>query len=53
VHFVESQLYDIKGIDVGVLAASIATLVSAASAAGLIAARRAASIDPAHALRAE
>jgi macrolide transport system ATP-binding/permease protein len=53
VHFVESQLYDMKGMDVGVLAASISTLILAASAAGLIAARRAASIDPAHALRAE
>jgi len=53
VRFVESQLYEIKGVSVAVLLGSIATLVFAASMAGLIPARRAASIDPATALRTE
>ena len=53
VRFVESQLYEIKGIDAAVLLTSVLTLVIAASAAGLIPARRAASIDPAKALRTE
>lgn len=53
VRFVESQLYEIKGIDAAVLLGSIATLVLAASVAGLLPARRAASIDPAKALRTE
>jgi len=53
VRFVESQLYEIKGIDAAVLVTSILTLVAAASTAGLIPARRAASIDPAKALRSE
>jgi macrolide transport system ATP-binding/permease protein len=51
--FVEAQLYDIKGIDAAVLSASIVTLLIAAAMAGLIPARRAASIDPAQALRNE
>ena len=51
--FVESQLYEIKGIDAAVLLTSIMTLVIAASTAGLIPARRAASVDPAKALRTE
>lgn len=51
--FVESQLYEIKGIDAAVLLTSIMTLVIAASMAGLIPARRAASVDPAKALRTE
>jgi macrolide transport system ATP-binding/permease protein len=53
VRFVESQLYEIKGIDVAVLATSVITLAAAAAMAGLIPARRAASIDPAKALRTE
>ena len=48
-----SQLYEIKGIDVGVLAAAVLALAAAASIAGLIPARRAASIDPARALRTD
>ncbi len=51
VRFVESQLYEVKGIGVTVLLTSVLTLVVAASMAGLIPARRAASIDPARALR--
>ncbi|HEY3940677.1 MAG TPA: ABC transporter permease [Bryobacteraceae bacterium] len=51
--FVESQLYDVKGLDSGVLVTSILTLTAAAAIAGLIPARRAASIDPARALRNE
>ena len=51
--FVQSQLYEIKGIDAVVLSTSVLTLVIAASMAGLIPARRAASIDPARALRTE
>jgi macrolide transport system ATP-binding/permease protein len=53
VRFVESQLYEVKGIDATVLLASVLTLVAAASMAGLIPARRAASVDPARALRTE
>jgi ABC-type antimicrobial peptide transport system permease subunit len=53
VRFIEAQLYEVKGMDTGVLVASILTLVLAASIAGLIPARRAASIDPVQALRME
>jgi ABC-type antimicrobial peptide transport system permease subunit len=53
VRFVESQLYEIKGIDMAVLFTSVFTLIFSASMAGLIPARRAASIDPAKALRTE
>ncbi|WP_254062562.1 ABC transporter permease [Acidobacterium sp. S8] len=53
VRFIESQLYDMKGMDVGILVLSITTLVLAACIAGLIPARRAATIDPAQALRME
>jgi predicted permease len=53
VRFVESQLYEVKGINATVLVASVLTLVVAASMAGLIPARRAASVDPARALRTE
>ena len=53
VRFVEAQLYEIKGVDARVLAVSIITLAVAASLAGLIPARRAASTDPAKALRTE
>ena len=51
--FVKAQLYEIKGVDARVLAVSIITLAVAASLAGLIPARRAASTDPAKALRTE
>jgi ABC-type antimicrobial peptide transport system permease subunit len=53
VRFIEAQLYEVKGMDAGVLAASILTLVLASALAGLIPARRAASIDPVQALRTE
>jgi macrolide transport system ATP-binding/permease protein len=52
-HAIASQLYGIKGIDGGVLAAAGFILLAAAALAGLIPARRAASIDPARALRTE
>ena len=53
VRFVESQLYEIKGINAAVLLTAVITLALAASVAGLIPARRAASVDPARALRTE
>jgi macrolide transport system ATP-binding/permease protein len=53
VRFVKAQLYEVKGIGAAVLLASILTLALAASMAAFIPARRAASIDPAKALRTE
>jgi predicted permease len=53
VRFVKSQLYDIARVDAVVLAGAIAVLIAAACVAGMIPARRAASIDPARALRVE
>ncbi|UWZ82324.1 ABC transporter permease [Occallatibacter riparius] len=50
---IESQLYEIKGVDPGVLTGAVLMLIAAALLAGLIPARRAASIEPARALRAE
>ena len=51
--FVESQLYDVKGVNANLLLIAVGTLTLAAAVAGLIPARRAASIDPAQALRSE
>jgi predicted permease len=51
--FVEAQLYEIKGVDASVLATAFLTLAVAAALAGFIPARRAASTDPAQALRTE
>ena len=53
VRYIESQLYDMKGINPGILLVAVVTLVLAAVIAGFIPARRAASIDPTEALRAE
>src|SRR5215469_11822803 len=53
VRFVKSQLYDIAKVDAVVLAGAITVLVAAAIVAGMIPAKRAASIDPARALRIE
>jgi predicted permease len=50
---VQSQLYEVVGKDAGVIAAAVFTLAVAACIAGIIPARRAASIDPAKALRTE
>ncbi|HJS97477.1 MAG TPA: ABC transporter permease [Terriglobales bacterium] len=48
-----SQLFGVKGYDAGVLAAAVVILAACAAAAGLLPARRAASINPIQALRAE
>jgi macrolide transport system ATP-binding/permease protein len=51
VRVVKSQLYEIKSVDMAVMAGAVLTLMTAAALAGLIPARRAASIEPAQALR--
>jgi len=53
VRFVKAQLYEITHVDATVMAGAMVTLSVAACLAGLIPARRAASIDPAKALRME
>jgi macrolide transport system ATP-binding/permease protein len=53
VRFVESQLYEIKGMDYTVLLTAIATLAAASALAGFLPARRAALTDPAKTLRTE
>jgi len=53
VRFVESQLYEIKGMDYTVLLIAILTLAAASALAGFLPARRAALTDPAQTLRAE
>jgi predicted permease len=53
VRTVQSQLYEMKGIDAEVLAGAVVTLIVAALLAGLLPARRAASVEPARALRTE
>jgi predicted permease len=53
VRFVEAQLYEIKRVDATVMVTAILALAAAALLAALIPARRAASIDPAKALRTE
>jgi predicted permease len=53
VRFVKAQLYEITSADASVLAGSIATLALATCIAGMIPSRRAASIEPARALRME
>jgi hypothetical protein len=51
--FIESQLYEMKGVNAGVMVTAIVALGVASCLAGLIPARRAASTDPAQTLRAE
>ena len=53
VRFVKAQLYEVTHADATVIAGAVVTLALAACVAGLIPARRAASIDPAQALRTE
>jgi len=53
VRYIESQLYESKGMSLSVLAIATLTLTAAAAAAGLIPAQRAASTNPSQALRAE
>ena len=52
-HALSSQLFGVKGYDPEVLASAVAILAACAGVAGLLPARRAASIDPMQALRAE
>jgi macrolide transport system ATP-binding/permease protein len=53
VRFIKAQLYEVQGVDAGVMMVAILTLAIASSFAGLIPARRAASMDPAKTLRTE
>jgi ABC-type lipoprotein release transport system permease subunit len=53
VRFVKAQLYEITNVNAAVMGGAVVTLAVAACIAGLIPARRAASIDPARALRME
>jgi len=53
VRYIESQLYETKGMNLTVLAIATLTLTAAAAAAGLIPAQRAASTSPSQALRTE
>ena len=51
VTLVKSQLYEMTTVRGGALAVAVGTLLAAVCVAGLIPARRAASVDPARALR--
>jgi ABC-type antimicrobial peptide transport system permease subunit len=53
VRFVKSQLYEVTGVNAALLAIAVLTLGFSSSIAGFIPARRAASIEPARALRNE
>ncbi len=53
VRFFKTQLYEITGANASVMLGAIVTLAVAACVAGIIPARRAATIDPVLALRAE
>jgi FtsX-like permease family protein/MacB-like protein len=53
VKFVESQLYEIKGVNAAVMVMAILSLAVASSLAGMIPARKAAATDPMQALRIE
>lgn len=52
-HLMQSQLYGIKGYDAATLLGSCAVLAAAAALASLIPARRASSVEPMRALRAQ
>ena len=51
--YIQSQLYESKGMSLAVLTIATLTLTAAAAAAGLIPAQRAASTNPSQALRTE
>jgi macrolide transport system ATP-binding/permease protein len=53
VRFVKSQLYEMSEINIAALLISVFVLLAAAFLAGLVPGRKAASIDPAQALRSE
>jgi predicted permease len=53
VRYIKSQLYEIASVNAPVMTIAIGVLTVAAAIAGIIPARRAASIDPARALRIE
>lgn len=53
VRYVQAQLFEIKGLNLNVLADAVLALALASALAGLIPASRAASTDPAQTLRAE
>ena len=53
VRYIETQLYETKGMNLSVLAIATLTLTAAAAAAALIPAQRAASTNPSQALRTE
>jgi predicted permease len=53
VRFVQSQLYQVTGVEPGILLGALAVLGLAACVAGLVPAKRAASINPVEALRIE
>jgi macrolide transport system ATP-binding/permease protein len=53
VRYIESQLYETKGISLAVLGIAGVLLTVAAAVAGLIPAQRAASTNPSQALRSE
>ena len=53
VRYIQTQLYESKGISLAVLTIATLILAAAAAAAGLIPAQRAASTNPSQALRAE
>ena len=53
VRYIQSQLYESKGMSLAVLTIAVLTLTASAAAAGLIPAQRAASTNPSQALRTE
>jgi macrolide transport system ATP-binding/permease protein len=53
VRYVKAQLYEITSVDLNVMAGAVLVLTISACVAGMIPARRAASINPVQALRAE